>query len=199
MSELRWGGLHGAAGASIRGDMKPRYLWLTPQIYIDAARQVMGDIDLDPATNVRVQQRIKARKFFTFLENGLLHPWHGRVWLNSNHGEILEEFAEKAIKEWKSGNTTEMIFLTHTKETWKPWFQAAGKHANAICFHNGEIDWVCDHTGYIETSEGRKNVNLSDYGIELEGTYDTHGSVFFYFGKQAEKFKQAFGQFGFCK
>jgi hypothetical protein len=198
MSDFRFGGMDGK-GASIMGNLSPRFIWLTPQICINAIREVMGEIDLDAATNIRAQERIKAKHFFTYLNSGLTQPWHGRVFLNPNHGPVLQEFAEKMKLELLSGRVTELIFLTHTRETWKTWFQEVGYIADAVCFHSGEIDWVGDHTGYIETSEGQKDVNLSDYGIELEEKYDVFGSVFFYFGKNVEKFKKVFSKFGFCK
>jgi hypothetical protein len=55
--------------------------WGTPQEYIDAARAVMGDIDLDPATHHEAQQRVRAETAYTRAEDGLAQPWHGRVWL----------------------------------------------------------------------------------------------------------------------
>jgi hypothetical protein len=37
--------------------------WYTPQPYIDAAREVLGTIDLDPATSLQAQERIQAARF----------------------------------------------------------------------------------------------------------------------------------------
>ena len=54
----------------------------TPAKYIEAARQVMGGIDLDPASNTHAQQIVKATKWHGVNEDGLLQAWHGRVFLN---------------------------------------------------------------------------------------------------------------------
>jgi hypothetical protein len=56
--------------------------WYTPREYVDAAREVLGAIDLDPATSAVAQRTIQASRFFTREDDGLQHEWHGRVWLN---------------------------------------------------------------------------------------------------------------------
>ena len=52
--------------------------WYTPPWVIALTRQVIGDIDLDPASCGAAQHWIQARRFFTKNDNGLRWPWHGR-------------------------------------------------------------------------------------------------------------------------
>ena len=56
--------------------------WYTPARYIEAARGVMGGIDLDPATSALANQTVRAARIFTREDDGLAHDWQGRVWLN---------------------------------------------------------------------------------------------------------------------
>ena len=56
--------------------------WYTPQDYVEAARFVLGAIDLDPASAPRAQEWIKAKTFFTEQDDGLTKEWRGRIWLN---------------------------------------------------------------------------------------------------------------------
>ncbi len=72
--------------------------WSTPPEVIESARQVLGTIDLDPATNPTAQGWIRATRIFTKTENGLLHPWRGRVWLNPPYSyPLVEQFSRKLI------------------------------------------------------------------------------------------------------
>src|SRR5262249_6260612 len=54
--------------------------WYTPAKYIAAARQVLGGIDLDPASCEAANKTVQAGKFYTIDNNGLQFPWEGRVW-----------------------------------------------------------------------------------------------------------------------
>jgi hypothetical protein len=54
----------------------------TPAKYIESARQVLGQIDLDPASNELAQQVVKAAQWYGEADNGLLKDWHGTVFLN---------------------------------------------------------------------------------------------------------------------
>ena len=56
----------------------------TPAPIMEAARQVMGRIDLDPASKPTANKTVGATRFYDRDENGLSMPWRGRVWLNPN-------------------------------------------------------------------------------------------------------------------
>lgn len=72
--------------------------WLTPPEYIEAARAVLGRIDLDPATHPEAQEWIKARQFYTRRDNGLSRDWRGRVWLNPPYARAeIAPFIDKLI------------------------------------------------------------------------------------------------------
>jgi hypothetical protein len=51
------------------------YEWYTPRQYIELAKQVMGGIDLDPASCEAAQRTLQAGKYYTIEQNGLLEPW----------------------------------------------------------------------------------------------------------------------------
>lgn len=61
--------------------------WGTPREYIEAAREVMGDIDLDPASSAEWNAVVDAFVFYDEGDNGLERPWAGNVWLNPPGGK----------------------------------------------------------------------------------------------------------------
>ncbi len=50
--------------------------WYTPSYIIEAARQVLGSIDLDPASCALANQTVKAAKYFTVDDDGLAQSWN---------------------------------------------------------------------------------------------------------------------------
>jgi hypothetical protein len=51
--------------------------YYTPAIYVDAAREVMGGIDLDPASCEVAQKTVRATAYYTQDDCGLSKDWHG--------------------------------------------------------------------------------------------------------------------------
>ena len=65
----------------------------TPAQYIEAARRVLGEIDLDPASCEIAQRTVKAVEYFTAKDDGLEQEWHGRVWLNPPYAQpVIAQF-----------------------------------------------------------------------------------------------------------
>jgi phage N-6-adenine-methyltransferase len=149
--------------------------WYTPEQYIDAARSVMGAIDLDPASSEHAQATVKAGKHYTINDSGLSKEWAGRVWLNPPYAQPhIHDFVAKLAEEYSSGRVTEAILLTHNYTDTR-WFHLAAKHATAILFTRGRIGF--------EDPAGNKAA-------------PTQGQSFFYYGDNLAEFKNIFGEFG---
>jgi phage N-6-adenine-methyltransferase len=149
--------------------------WYTPQDYVEAARFVLGEIDLDPATHPIAQEWIKAKKFFTEEDDGLTQEWHGRVWLNPPYSrEKIKPFINKMVAEIQAARVTAAIVLTHSY-TDNEWFHKMRPVTQATCFTNGRIAFT-DPDG--------------------EPCAPTQGQVFFYCGPDVETFDTVFSGFG---
>ena len=48
--------------------------WMTPLVIINKSLEVLEHVDLDPATSVEVNSRIKASNILTREEDGLIAP-----------------------------------------------------------------------------------------------------------------------------
>jgi hypothetical protein len=88
--------------------------WYTPPEYIEAARAVLGAIDLDPASNAVAQEVVRAGRYFTIETNGLKQEWRGGVWLNPPYSQrLISNFVSKLCDEYNSGRVTDAIMLTN--------------------------------------------------------------------------------------
>jgi ParB family chromosome partitioning protein len=150
--------------------------WFTPETYINLARAVLGEIDLDPATSAQAQSLIKAKQFYTAEQDGLKHDWCGRVWLNPPFAQpLIEHFVSKMASEHAAGRVVAGIMLTHNY-TDTTWFHEGARVASAICFTRGRVKFY-----------------------KPDGTIaaPTQGQAFFYFGSHVESFVNTFKPIGF--
>lgn len=85
--------------------------WYTPVHIVDLVRDVLGDIDLDPASHPEANKTVCATEFYTKRDNGLLKPWTGRVYLNPPYGDGIGAWTEKLITEFAAGNIESAIAL----------------------------------------------------------------------------------------
>lgn len=146
--------------------------WWTPKKYMDAVHEVMGHIDLDPCSTPEANKTIRARKFYTERDDGLIQPWFGKVFMNPPYGTLTSAFAEKFYLEYGS-TVEEAIILVNSRATDADWFQPMFE--GVICFTDHRIDF--------------------DSPYEKQ-TSSTHGSCFIYFGANDEKFAEVFARFG---
>lgn len=150
--------------------------WYTPQEYIKAAREVLGDIDLDPASSDIANQTVQATHYLTAEVDGLAHEWSGRVWMNPPYSsDLIGQFISKLIQHYDEGKIEAAIVLVNNA-TETRWFQELAQNAFAICFPKGRIK-------YLDSSGTPANTPLQ-------------GQAFIYFGENADLFKAVFQQFG---
>lgn len=147
--------------------------WYTPTEYIEAARQLMGGIDLDPASSAEAQEIVKAGAYFTKRDDGLSQPWMGCVWLNPPYSTpAIKFFVAKLISEYQIGNVTEAVILTNNSSD-TAWFHDLLSRFPA-CFTRGRVQfWRANH----ETFGARQGQTLFYLGDNLTGFRDVF-SVF---------------------
>lgn len=149
--------------------------WYTPERYIKAARAVMAGINLDPASSAAANQVVKAAKFYTAEEDGLIQDWSGRVWLNPPYTRgVIDKFIAKMVHEYSAGNIHQAIVLTNNA-TDTAWFHGLAIAASAWFFPRGRTKF---------------------YRIHPDGTQETgpplQGQVHTYLGPNPLKFIKEF-------
>lgn len=148
--------------------------WYTPPEYIEAARNVMGSIDVDPASSDIANDVIKAHKYYTIEMDGLHREWSGNVWLNPPYAQpLISQFISKLISELQSSNTKKAIVLVNNA-TETNWFQSLAIEAVSVCFPKGRVRFW----------------NPDKVSAPLQG------QAILYFGNDIKKFREEFGKFG---
>ena len=113
--------------------------WYTPDLFLEIARATLGVIDLDPASSVAAQERVKARRYFDVADDGLAHQWHGRVWLNPPYAAgLVARFAHKLAEEVHAGRVPAALWLSNNG-TDTVWFAELASIATAVFFPQGRI------------------------------------------------------------
>ena len=150
--------------------------WYTPPDIVSLARNVMGKIDLDPASSDIANETIGAEEYYTMEDDGLEQEWHGNVWLNPPYAQpFISKFASKVSQEYEAGNITQACVLVNNA-TETEWFRRIAANAGAICFPGGRIKFL-------------------DPGGDASGA-PLQGQAIIYLGKDINKFAEAFSLIG---
>ena len=165
------------SGAHVRHN-SGNHEWYTPTEFIDAARAVMGSIDLDPASSEIAQKTVRAERFFTAEDDGLKQEWAGNVWMNPPYSQpLIAQFCEKLRESFDSGHVPQAIVLVNNA-TETGWFRFVASRCSAVCFPDGRVR-------FLDQNGGRKGRPLQ-------------GQAMLYCGKQSSRFCETFSDFGLC-
>lgn len=158
--------------------------WFTPGPIVQAACDLMGGIDLDPASCKHANQTIRAKLYYHKVDDGLAHAWYGRVFLNPPGG-LVRPFWEKLVAHWRAGDVTEAIWIGYSLEQ----LQTLQRFKDTpldfpLCFPRKRIAFESPHDGK------KKSPTHANYIAYLNRSRDA--------GEATGDFVTIFSQFGAC-
>lgn len=149
--------------------------WYTPAEFINSAREVMGSIDLDPASCEHANKTVMAARYFSIEDDGLSQDWAGNVWMNPPYsGGLISKFITKLNESVENGAVAQAVVLVNNA-TETQWFAALVKNASAIVFPTSRIRYL--------SVRGEENTPLQ-------------GQAFVYIGNNPWKFLEVFKAHG---
>jgi ParB family chromosome partitioning protein len=142
-------------------------------------RQVLGGIDLDPASSPKANTYVQASRIFTVEDDGIGQDWIGRVFLNPPYGKVNGEsqanlFCTKCMAEYEAHGVEAAIILVNSvhSQNWQ-----APLYEYPVCF--------VDHRIAFMDASGDENPN------------PTFQNIFIYLGPDKQRFAAVFGEFGY--
>lgn len=148
--------------------------YFTPPELIAAARDAMGDIDLDAASHPIANREHRIPDYFHINRSAFEHDWHGRVWLNPPYGNNAPWF-ECIDRYLSSGSVSQLCMLS-------PMWAFTTEIAKPIMRLSSATVILSPTPKFWGNSEGRTGRN------------DPHAIV--YFGDRVDSFLQAFAPYG---
>jgi ParB family chromosome partitioning protein len=153
--------------------------WYTPSKYIEAARQAMFGIDLDPASCAYANETVEANTYFSIEDDGLSKKWFGNVWMNPPYSQpLIKQFCQKMADSYTENDIDEACVLVNNA-TETGWFNVLLDIASAVCFIRGRVKFL-DKQGnpsgaplqgqaviYIGNHPARFSDNFSEFGKVL--------------------------------
>lgn len=159
--------------------------WYTRPKYIEAAREVMGSIELDPASSLAANEIVQAEHYFTKEQNGILQEWRARsLWLNPPYGRsakmqgmhqsTIKLFVDKCLDAYQRGDVLQAIILATTEVNAK-WFYPLWQYP--ICIPDHRVNFIVP--------------------IQQKNKYSQmFGTCFVYLGPNEGRFTEVFSRFG---
>lgn len=146
--------------------------WYTPRPFLDAAHEVMGGIDLDPASNALANQAVRAEAYYTIDEDGYGQPWHGRVWLNPPFSDT-PAWVARLEREYLQGEVTAALLLVNSapgyvwwEDLWRRW---------PVCMLRERLRFV--KADGIPGGQAKKGQTVAYFGQDIRAFIDVFAPV----------------------
>jgi ParB family chromosome partitioning protein len=160
--------------------------WFTPNCIVDLAREVLGTIDLDPASCEAANEIVKATKYFDIENCGLINQWSNipiNVFINPPSGKhhrksLMKLFWEKLLAERENGLINQAIFVGFSLEqlqTTQNCSQSFGEFP--ICLPKSRVKFVSPSGLFNSPTHGQVIVYVPGISDETNLFYEVFGQI----------------------
>lgn len=117
--------------------------WYTPAPILEVARQLLGKIELDPASCAAANAIVQAERFYTLADDGLQQSWVcSTLWLNPPYGKTRNRsnqdiWSQRLVQSWRLGHVDAALLLVNAA-TDTAWWQALGREF-PVCLIAGRL------------------------------------------------------------
>lgn len=145
--------------------------------YIEAARAVMGGIDLDPASSNEANAVVGAKWFYMATDEALRLPWFGRLWLNPPSAwPQVAAFCTRLAACIDDGSVTQAcVLVNNSSET--AWFQLLAGRASSVSFPRGGGHFSAPNTTSATTQQGQAILYFGDRTAAFAHRFRVFGVV----------------------
>lgn len=155
--------------------------YFTPQHIVNAAREAMGDIDLDAASHFLANRLHKIPDYFHVNRSAFDNDWHGRVWLNPPYKNNAPWF-DRIVEMWEGRKIEQLCMLS-------PIWTFTTKIARPVVTLSTAMVLLSPTPKF----EGNTAVSKRT-GKPLQGTNHPHAIL--YIGDTPDRFTKAFAPHG---
>lgn len=144
--------------------------WLTPRYFFDH----LGHFDTDPCVPPNMPWET-ADRMYTKDMDGLVQPWHGRVWLNPPYGREATPFLRRMVAHRDEGGGIALVFARTDTALWH---DIIVPNASSILFLRGRVKFLKPDGSAGETAPAPSAlIGFGDSEAELLAAKSADGSL----------------------
>jgi ParB family chromosome partitioning protein len=166
--------------------------WYTPSPIVEAARAVMGGIDLDPASHEEANRIVKATWFLTAEDDGLSRGWYGNVFVNAPGG-LVRPFWMALMCAWRDRDIQQAVWIGYSLEQLQTLQNCPLTPLHfTTCIPSRRIAFVEN-----EAKKAERIARLEAQGkVASERSSPSHAAYITYVGQKRDVFRAVFGAMG---
>ncbi len=164
--------------ATLINQTSGNFEYYTQSFIVEAARKVMGSIDLDPASSTIANQTVQAACYYTIEDDGLIQPWFGNIWMNHPFARVNNpKWIDKLRVEYEIGDVNQACAICFAA-TSEGWFQPLYDYP--LCFLSPRTNYFLpDGTLKEDVTKGSVVAYLGTNILGFMQEFSALGSVMF--------------------